>query len=169
MSVVLNVAPRPARAEETSVKGDYLQALRLIERLHRLLLDVIKDEFDRLGKTELNSVQALLIYNIGDAELSAGELKKRGYYLGSNVSYNIKKLTEMGYIHHKRSETDRREVRISLAPKGRDAFEVVNKLYHRQLGSVEVVGEVNPDDFRSLNRSLLKLERFWSDQIRFRT
>ena len=168
MSVALNVAPRAVRTEDISVKGDYLQALRLIERLHRLLLDVIKDEFDRLGKTDLNSVQALLIYNIGDAELTAGELKTRGYYLGSNVSYNLKKLVEMGYIHHKRSDTDRRSVRISLSPKGKEAYDIVNKLYHRQLGSVEAVGEVNQDDFRSLNRSLLKLERFWSDQIRFR-
>ena len=168
MSVALNVAPRAVRTEDISVKGDYLQALRLIERLHRLLLDVIKDEFDRLGKTDLNSVQALLIYNIGDAELTAGELKTRGYYLGSNVSYNLKKLVEMGYIHHKRSDTDRRSVRISLAPKGKEAYDIVNKLYHRQLVSVEAVGEVNQDDLRSLNRSLLKLERFWSDQIRFR-
>jgi DNA-binding MarR family transcriptional regulator len=168
MSLALNVAPRPARAEEGAYKGEYLQALRLIERLHRLLLDVIKDEFDRLGKTDLNSVQALLIYNIGDAELTAGELKTRGYYLGSNVSYNLKKLVEMGYIHHKRSETDRRSVRISLAPKGKDAYDVVNRLYHRQLGSLEAVGEVGRDDLNGLNRALLKLERFWSDQIRFR-
>jgi DNA-binding MarR family transcriptional regulator len=169
MSIALNVAPRPAvRAEDGTFKLEYLQALRLIERLHRLLLDVIKDEFDRLGKTELNSVQALLIYNIGDAELTAGELKSRGYYLGSNVSYNLKKLVEMGYIHHKRSETDRRSVRISLSAKGKEAYDVVNKLYHRQLGSVEAVGEIGREDFQGLNRSLLRLERFWSDQIRFR-
>jgi DNA-binding MarR family transcriptional regulator len=168
MSLAYTLAPRPARTEENPIKVEYLQALRLIERLHRLLLDVIKDEFDRLGKTELNSVQALLIYNIGDAELTAGELKTRGYYLGSNVSYNLKKLVEMGYIHHKRSDTDRRSVRISLTPKGKEAYEIVNRLYHRQLGSVEAVGEVNRDDFQGLNRALLKLERFWSDQIRFR-
>ncbi len=109
----------------------------MIERLHRLLLDVIKDEFDRLGGADLNSVQALLLYNIGESELTAGELKTRGYYLGSNVSYNLKKLVDMGYIHYKRSETDRRSVRVSLTDKGLEAREVVQKLYQRQLGSVQ--------------------------------
>ena len=88
-------------AEET-IQGEYLQSLRLIERLHRLLLDVIKDEFQRQGGSDLNSVQALLIYNIGESELTAGDLKRGGYYLGSNVSYNLKKLVDMGYIHYKK-------------------------------------------------------------------
>ncbi|MEO1280284.1 MAG: winged helix DNA-binding protein [Pseudomonadota bacterium] len=155
-------------AEDQNFRGEYLQALRLIERLHRLLLDVIKDEFDRLGGVDLNSVQALLLYNIGDSELTAGELKTRGYYLGSNVSYNLKKLVDMGYIHYKRSETDKRSVRVSLTEKGLDACDVVHKLYERQLGSIETVGEVNQEDFNRLNKALVRLERFWSDQIRYR-
>jgi DNA-binding MarR family transcriptional regulator len=167
MSVALDTRHRaPAQNEE--FRGEYLQALRLIERLHRLLLDVIKDEFDRLGGSELNSVQALLLYNIGESELTAGELKSRGYYLGSNVSYNLKKLVDMGYIHYKRSESDRRSVRVSLSQKGLDACQVVQKLYHRQLGSIETVGEVTTGDFQGLNKALVRLERFWSDQIRYR-
>jgi DNA-binding MarR family transcriptional regulator len=158
---------RAPMADET-FRGEYLQALRLIERLHRLLLDVIKDEFDRNGGSDLNSVQALLLYNIGESELTAGELKTRGYYLGSNVSYNLKKLVDMGYIHYKRSETDRRSVRVSLTDKGLEASDLVKKLYQRQLGSIEAVGEVSGDDFKALNRALVRLERFWSDQIRFR-
>jgi DNA-binding MarR family transcriptional regulator len=140
----------------------------LIERLHRLLLDVIKDEFDRRGGAELNSVQALLLYNIGESELTAGELKTRGYYLGSNVSYNLKKLVDMGYIHYKRSDTDRRSVRVSLTDKGLEARDVVSKLYLRQLGSVQTVGEVSSEDVKNLNKALVRLERFWSDQIRYR-
>jgi DNA-binding MarR family transcriptional regulator len=159
-------APQP-QMEET-FRGEYLQALRLIERLHRLLLDVIKDEFDREGGSELNSVQALLLYNIGESELTAGELKTRGYYLGSNVSYNLKKLVDMGYIHYKRSDIDKRSVRVSLTQKGKDACDVVHKLYHRQLASIEAVGQVNNDDVKGLNKALVRLERFWSDQIRYR-
>ncbi len=168
MSVALDLARKSAPVAGTAVEGEYLQALRLIERLHRLLLDVIKDEFDRLGGSDLNSVQALLLYNIGEGELTAGELKTRGYYLGSNVSYNLKKLVDMGYIHYKRSETDRRSVRVSLTQKGMDACAVVNKLYHRQLGTVEQVGQVSTEDFKGLNRALVRLERFWTDQIRYR-
>jgi DNA-binding MarR family transcriptional regulator len=168
MSVALDLGHLRSTAADETFRGEYLQALRLIERLHRLLLDVIKDEFDRHGGEELNSVQALLLYNIGESELTAGELKTRGYYLGSNVSYNLKKLVDMGYIHYKRSETDRRSVRVSLTEKGKKACEVVQALYQRQLRSIEAVGEVSQNDFRELNRALMRLERFWSDQIRYR-
>jgi DNA-binding MarR family transcriptional regulator len=159
--------PRAPVGEEP-FRSEYLRALRLIERLHRLLLDVIKDEFDRLGGADLNSVQALLLYNIGESELTAGELKTRGYYLGSNVSYNLKKLVDMGYIHYKRSDKDRRSVRVSLTDKGMKAREVIQKLYHRQLGSVEAVGQINLEEFKGLNKALVRLERFWTDQIRYR-
>jgi DNA-binding MarR family transcriptional regulator len=168
MNVALDMARHRAPAVDEAFRSEYLQALRLIERLHRLLLDVIKDEFDRTGGADLNSVQALLLYNIGSSELTAGELKTRGYYLGSNVSYNLKKLVDMGYIHYKRSDVDRRSVRVSLTEKGKQACEVVQKLYQRQLGSIETVGEVSVEDFKALNRALIRLERFWSDQIRYR-
>ncbi len=168
MSFAVDMARGRAPAEDGEVRSEYLQALRLIERLHRLLLDVIKDEFDRLGGSDLNSVQALLLYNIGSAELTAGELKTRGYYLGSNVSYNLKKLVDMGYIHYKRSETDKRSVRVSLTEKGLEASKVVQSLYQRQLVSLQKVGEVDNDDLQRLNRSLVRLERFWSYQISYR-
>lgn len=168
MAVAFDLSQGVATEEETTIRDDYQQSLRLIERLHRLLLDVIKDEFDRLGGADLNSVQALLLYNIGDGELTAGELKTRGYYLGSNVSYNLKKLVDMGYIHYKRSETDRRSVRVSLTEKGKQACDVVSGLYERQLGSIEAVGEITQPDMRTLNQALVRLERFWTDQIRYR-
>ena len=109
----------------------YLEALALVERLHRLLLDVIKDEFERVGVLEINAVQALLLFNIGDNEVTAGELKTRGYYQGSNVSYNLKKLVDMGYMHHQRCEIDRRSVRVRLTPRGREIRDIVAGLFSR--------------------------------------
>lgn len=153
---------------ELEIKPLYLEALTLVERLHRRLLDVIKDEFDRMGRSDVNSVQALLLFNIGDAELTAGELRTRGYYLGSNVSYNLKKLVEAGYIHHQRSRMDRRSVRVSLTEKGQEVARIINGLYERHMLSVEQVGEIGPDDFVALNKSLRRLERFWTDQILYR-
>nr|AFT64062.1 transcriptional regulator MarR family protein [alpha proteobacterium D323] len=158
-----------AQEEETvGLKPAYLEALTLIERLHRRLLDVIKDEFDRMGRSDVNSVQALLLFNIGDAELTAGELRTRGYYLGSNVSYNLKKLVETGYINHERSQMDRRSVRVSLTEKGREIAQIVDDLYSRHILSVEQVGELSTENFEELNRSLRRLERFWTDQILYR-
>ena len=121
MNFAIEMARGRAPAEDGEVRNEYLQALRLIERLHRLLLDVIKDEFDRLGGSDLNSVQALLLYNIGAAELTAGELKTRGYYLGSNVSYNLKKLVDMGYRPYTGSDMNKRSVRVSVTARGRES------------------------------------------------
>lgn len=167
MSVALNIGTHAGAVEAEDLKGRYLVSLKLIERLHRLLLDVIKDEFERLGRADVNSVQALLLYNIGDAELTAGELTSRGYYLGSNVSYNLKKLVDAGYIHHQRSVTDRRSVRVSLTEKGQEVCKVVNGLYQRQLKSLQQVGGIATDDLETLNQALIRLERFWTDQIRY--
>ncbi|MGC1695692.1 MAG: MarR family transcriptional regulator, partial [Pseudolabrys sp.] len=85
-AVVKTVEPAEREARFDHIRPLYHEALTLVERLHRRLLDVIKDEFDRRGRADINSVQALLLYNIGDKELTAGELRTRGYYLGSNVS-----------------------------------------------------------------------------------
>jgi DNA-binding MarR family transcriptional regulator len=150
------------------VKSRYLEALHLVERLHRRLLDVIKDEFERQGRDDVNSVQALLLYNIGDKELTASELRTRGYYLGSNVSYNVKKLVEMGYLHHARSRVDRRSVRISLTDKGRQVHDVIQALYNKHARTIEPIGGISNSDFERLNQALFRLERFWTDQIRYR-
>ena len=147
--------------------AQYLDTLGLVERLHRLLLDVIKDEFERLGLLEINAVQALLIFNIGDNEVTAGELKSRGYYQGSNVSYNLKKLVEMGYMHHQRSEIDRRSVRVKLTQKGRMTRDVVGKLFVRHAEGLETRSIVSPDSLDDINSSLKRMERFWTDQIRY--
>jgi DNA-binding MarR family transcriptional regulator len=158
-----------ARTERiTEVRPIYLEALTLVERLHRRLLDVIKDEFDRRSRSDVNALQALLLYNIGDKELTAGELRTRGYYLGSNVSYNVKKLVETGYLHHSRSRVDRRAVRISLTDKGRDVHKIIAGLYDKHIGTVEQIGGISCNEFGQLNLALTRLERFWTDQIRYR-
>src|SRR5881275_3668759 len=139
-TAIKTVEPAERQAKLDSIRPLYLDALTLVERLHRRLLDVIKDEFDRAGRSDVNSVQALLLFNIGESELTAGELRTRGYYLGSNVSYNLKKLVEMGYLDHQRSQIDRRSVRIKLTGKGREVREIVDSLYHKHVRTVEQVG-----------------------------
>lgn len=164
---------KPAEPAERDVQFQqirplYLESLTLVERLHRRLLDVIKDEFDRKGRSDINSVQALLLYNIADKELTAGELRTRGYYLGSNVSYNLKKLVEMGFLDHQRSRVDRRSVRIKLTEKGRAVRDIIEALYQKHVRTVEQVGGINADEFATLNKALQRLERFWTDQILYR-
>ena len=157
------------RAEpELRIANVYLETLTMVERLHRRLLDVIKDEFDRHGRSDVNSVQALLLHNIADKELTAGELRTRGYYLGSNVSYNVKKLVEMGFLHHARSRIDRRSVRISLTEKGKEVHRIVAAVYEKHARTVEQIGGIPGDDLARVNVSLLRLERYWTDQIKYK-
>jgi DNA-binding MarR family transcriptional regulator len=145
----------------------YLDSLSLVERLHRLLLDVIKDEFERLGVLEINPVQALLLFNIGEHEVTAGELKTRGYYQGSNVSYNLKKLVELGYMHHQRSEIDRRSVRVRLTEKGRRVREILSDLFARHAEGMEKRGMIGVNGIEEINTSLRRMERYWTEQIRY--
>ena len=160
------------KAIEPTFEGDlqtlYLESLTMVERLHRRLLDVIKDEFERQGRNDINPVQALLLYNIGNTELTAGELRTRGYYLGSNVSYNLKKLVDQGYINHQKSRVDRRSVRVSLTQSGMEVAEIVNGLYSRHVDTIEQVAGISGEEFFRMNRSLKRLERFWTDQILYR-
>ncbi|MBW6507609.1 MAG: winged helix DNA-binding protein [Rhodobacteraceae bacterium] len=154
-------------APRSGFLSGYLDSLAMVERLHRLLLDVIKDEFERLGILEINAVQALLLFNIGENEVTAGELKTRGYYQGSNVSYNLKKLVETGHMHHQRCDIDRRSVRVRLTPKGRDLRDAVAALFSRHAEGMEARGVLGLDTLDTLNLSLRRMERYWSDQIRY--
>ena len=145
----------------------YLDSLLLVERLHRLLLDVIKDEFERIGVLEINPVQALLLFNVGENEVTAGELKSRGYYQGSNVSYNLKKLVDNGYMHHERSEIDRRSVRVRLTQKGREIRQIVSTLFATHAEGLLSRGVVDQKGIEDITGSLRRVERYWTEQIRY--
>ena len=163
MTIIQDIRTAPER----TFVADYLETLSLVERLHRLLLDVIKDEFERLGILEINAVQALLLFNIGENEVTAGELKTRGYYQGSNVSYNLKKLVDLGYMQHQRCQIDRRSVRVRLTAKGRDLRKVLATLFARHADILERPDRYGHDRIREVNASLQRMERFWTDQIRY--
>ncbi|MCP1167303.1 MULTISPECIES: MarR family winged helix-turn-helix transcriptional regulator [Limimaricola] len=161
----LELAPRSAR--DVAFMMSYLDSLTLVERLHRLLLDVIKDEFERVGVIEINAVQALLLFNVGDNEVTAGELKSRGYYQGSNVSYNLKKLVEAGYMHHQRCQIDRRSVRVRLTDQGRRIRDIVDKLFEGHAAGMLSRGVLDQTGIDDITMSLRRIERYWTDQIRY--
>ncbi len=163
MSIQMQMAPQT----RSGFMMGYLETLALVERLHRLLLDVIKDEFERVGVLDINAVQALLLFNIGANEVTAGELKSRGYYQGSNVSYNLKKLVEMGYMHHQRCEIDRRSVRVRLTQRGREVASVVQTLFERHAEGLETRGVIDVARVEDITSSLKRVERYWTDQIRY--
>ncbi|WP_128254433.1 MarR family winged helix-turn-helix transcriptional regulator [Falsirhodobacter deserti] len=151
----------------TAMLSSYLETLSLVERMHRLLLDVVKDEFERIGLLEINSVQALLLFNIGANEVTAGELKSRGFYQGSNVSYNLRKLVDLGYMHHERSAVDRRSVRVRLTDKGLKLRARLAQLLERHVFGLNDRGLLTLDMLEDANSALRKMERFWTEQIRY--
>jgi len=148
------------------VKKDYLELTRLIERLHRRFLDVLRAELGRMGIKELNAVQALLLTNIGSEQIAIRDLVERGYYQGSNVSYNIKKLTEMGYLEQERSQHDRRSVTVQLTPKALEVVERVRELENVNALAVEKAG-IAEKDLRNTTETLRRIERTWADYIRY--
>lgn len=159
--------PDTSPARSAAFMASYLDTLNLVERLHRLLLDVIKDEFERVGLLEINAVQALLLFNVGDNEVTAGELKSRGYYQGSNVSYNLKKLVDAGYMHHERSEIDRRSVRVRLTEKGRGVHVLVTRLFRTHSEGLMDRGVLDQQGVEDITCALRRVERYWTEQIRY--
>lgn len=144
----------------------YFDAIQLIERLHRYFLDVVKVELDRKSLQDINNVQAMILYNIGDDDMTVGELTLRGYYLGSNVSYNVKKMTENGYIEQNRSKHDKRSIRVKLTDKGLDLYKALQEMFARHDKQIEVT-DLTSERLTEVNKTMKMLERFWSSQTQF--
>jgi DNA-binding MarR family transcriptional regulator len=140
--------------------NNYLEVISLVERLHRHFLEVVKLELDGIGIRDINNVQGLMLFNIGDAEMTVGELTLRGCYLGSNVSYNVKKMVENGYLEQERSVHDRRSIHVRLTDKGRGLCERLNGMHHRH---IEMLGQtpITEPDMQTVITTLRRLERFW--------
>lgn len=154
-------------AEAVDYTSGYLDSIALIEQLHRLLHDLIRDEFERLGITDLTPIQAMLLYNLGTKEVTAGELRSRGMYQGSNVSYNLKKLVKMGYVHNERCTLDRRSVRVRLSERGIEIREIVLALFIRHAESLTMAGVLHAPPLPQVNGQLRRIIRYWTDQIRY--
>nr|WP_232816679.1 winged helix DNA-binding protein [Paracoccus zhejiangensis] len=129
--------------------------------------DLVKDEFERLGRQDLNPVQALILYNLGESEVSAGELRSRGMYQGSNVSYNLKKLVSMGYVHHERCDLDRRSVRVRLTEAGQEVRQIVLGLFRRHADQLAMSGVLDDPPLAQVNLQARRIERYWTEQIRY--
>lgn len=148
------------------VSDPYFNIVRLVERLHRHFLDVLRTELRRMDVDDINAVQALLLYNIGEAEVVIRDLKDRGYYHGSNVSYNIKKLTEFEYLEQERCSHDRRSIRLKLTDKGMRLCNGIRDLQSRLASKVTA----SPENLKGLEvaaQSMLHVERTWTDFIRY--
>ncbi len=144
----------------------YFETIQMIERLHRYFLDVVKIELDRKHVQDINNVQAMILYNIGHENMTVGELTLRGYYLGSNVSYNVKKMSENGYIDQERSVHDKRSIRVKLSDKGKELYNVLNEMFVRHEGQLDGT-KLTTESLKEAIQTLQNIERFWNAQTQF--
>jgi DNA-binding MarR family transcriptional regulator len=146
------------------MKESYLNLIALVERLHRQFLELVRTELDSLGIQDINNVQALILFNIGSAELTVGELTLRGCYLGSNVSYNVKKMVENGYLLQERSPHDRRSIRVRLSPKGLELCAKLDAMHDRHIASLATT-PVDEATIEGTNTALRRVDRFWTQIV----
>tara|TARA_R110001592_G_scaffold341383_1_gene630333 strand:- start:98 stop:637 length:540 start_codon:yes stop_codon:yes gene_type:complete len=139
----------------------YLECVSWIERLHRLFLDVIKAELDAIRVRDINNVQSLILYSIAGNEISIGELTQRGYFLGSNVSYNLKKMVEAGYLEQERSTHDRRSVHVRLTKKGQTFWKILDGIFKRHVEMLEEA-ELQESALATVSQNLKGLDQFWN-------
>jgi len=146
------------------VKKIYLESILLIERLHRRFLDVVKSELDRLKVEDINNVQTLILYNIGQDQLTVGELINRGYYLGTNVSYNVKHLVGTGYLVQEKAPHDKRSTRVKLSDKGLALVTKMDELIERNVTDLD---KRSPGlaFLVDTNKAMHNLERFWTEYM----
>jgi DNA-binding MarR family transcriptional regulator len=144
----------------------YYETIQLIERLHRYFLDVLKVELDRKNIKDINNIQSMILYNIGDDDLTVGELTIRGYYLGSNVSYNVKKMVENDYLVQERSVHDKRSIRVRLSEKGRELRDSITEMFQRHETLLDGA-DLDNEQLKELNEALRLIERFWTSQTNY--
>lgn len=153
-----------AQRHQVIAKNVYVETILLLERLHRRFLDVVKAELDSLRIEDINNVQTLILYNIGEETLSIGELTDRGYYLGSNVSYNVKKMVENEYLIQERSPHDKRSFNVRLSPKGLEICAKIDRLYKEHVERL-ASADLDINSLSRMNTQLRNLENFWTRYI----
>jgi DNA-binding MarR family transcriptional regulator len=155
-----------AARTETTALGLYHHITRMIDHMQRRLHDVVRVELGRIGVDDISPMQVLMVLNIGSDELTVRDLMERGYYLGSNASYNLKHLVEQGYVDRGASQRDRRAARLRLSEKGRWLCEEINRLEARQVARL-LREEGDLAGLEAAYRSLRQLERLWGDVVRY--
>jgi DNA-binding MarR family transcriptional regulator len=141
------------------LKGRYLETVQLMERLHRQFLDLVQVELEQSRTADVNSVQSLILHAIGRDEVLVGDLTQRGYYLGTNVSYNVRRLVESGYLVQARSEHDRRALKLRLTDKGLALCDRLDRLFDDHVRGLE--GAALIDELAQASGVLRSLSTFW--------
>ncbi len=108
----------------------------------------------------------MILYNVGEDEMTVGELTIRGYYLGSNVSYNVKKMVENDYLIQERSVHDKRSIRVRLSDKGAALRKMISDMFDRHEEQIQG-SEITDERLDDMNKTLKMLERFWAQQTNF--
>ncbi len=143
----------------------YVETLDLIERLHLLRLELIKDSLRREGQLDLNPIQALLLFRIGHKILTPSEIRNRGYCQGSNVFHHVKKLIEADFLSRRCEAADRRCMMVSLTRQGASVFNNLNDLFSWHADQVTTGNRFVNERLEHLRNSLKFLEDYLSEEL----
>lgn len=154
-----------ARKDKVTAPQMYHEVARIIERMHRRFLDVLRIELGRIGIDDISPVQVMMLLNISTGEISVRDLIERGYYLGSNASYNLKQLVDTGYVDRGASQRDKRAARLKLSARGTELCDHLRRMAGIHADGL-IRGEGDMQEFEVTYRTLRRLERKWTDVIR---
>jgi len=144
------------------MNDSYLDVIQLLPQIHRRFLDVIKLDLENTKIHDINNAQSIMLFNIGDTALSVGELTLRGVYIGSNVTYHVKKMVENGYLTQEHSLYDRRVSHVRVTEKGRKLREELMMAHQRRIDLLSEVS-LSSDELQAVTSVLRLLDRFWTD------
>ena len=135
-----------------------------IPRIHRQLMELLRLELRAAGFEDINNMEAIILLNLEDRPITVGDLTLRGYFLPSNVTYNLKKLGENGYVETKKSAHDRRNVMVTLTPKGVEAKRRIMDIFGAHPGSNDPQFPDNAPVTEAA-RALDRIADFWTRRI----
>lgn len=147
------------------MKDNYFKTIVMIEHLHRLSLQVVKSELNKMKISDINNIQCFILYHLGMQEIIIADMINRGYYLGKNVSYNLKNMIKNGYVVKETKYNDNRSRSVKLSTKGIKLHKKLENLFIMQ--SKDFYSKcMNKEDLDKFDNMLFKIENFFLDNIK---
>ena len=146
------------------MKNECIEFAMLSEKVYRTFLELIKHELDVAGISDINPIQASVLLNIDENTITMSEVISRGYYMGSNASYNLKKMINNGYINQIQSEYDKRTSFLKLTEKGKDLLSTLKEKISGHASSLD--GKIKDKmTLSKLNGFLRNVDNHWKTII----
>ena len=112
----------------------YIEAIHLCEKITQDFEELSQNILYSSGIEDLNATQAILLYKISlyKGNISPKEIGSKRYYNGTNVTYNLNKLKNKGYLEEKKSDIDKRKKNINITKKSDKIISLFDSHFNKQ-------------------------------------